>query len=144
MKVIYMPVYQTVIYAGEELVVPDWVKFIATNSDGGIWGYSQQPIFLPNTVFDPKDKGGKWWEKNYKTILGYAQLVDTAPENTLVVLSNGERFPPPWGEKRYSSENPGAQSDAVDAVPDEIPPMDDLPQPDEPFAYDDINPDTRN
>ena len=40
MKVIYMPVYKTVIYAGEELVVPDWVKFIATNSDGGIWGYS--------------------------------------------------------------------------------------------------------
>ena len=87
MKVIYMPVYKTVIYAGEELVVPDWVKFIATNSDGGIWGYSQQPTFLPNTVFDPKDKGGKWLEKNYKTILGYAQLVDTAPENTLVVLS---------------------------------------------------------
>jgi hypothetical protein len=39
MKVIYMPVYKAVIYAGEELVVPDWVKFIATNSDGGIWGW---------------------------------------------------------------------------------------------------------
>lgn len=62
----------------------------------------------------------------------------------IVCLAGGERFPPPWGEKRYSSENPGAQSDAVDAVPDEIPSMDDLPQPDEPFAYDDINPDTRN
>ena len=43
----------------------------------------------------------------------------------IVCLAGGERFPPPWGEKRYSSENPGAQSDAVDAVPDEIPPMDD-------------------
>lgn len=62
----------------------------------------------------------------------------------VVANAGGERFPPPWGEKRDSSENPGAQSDAVDAVPDEIPPMDDLPQPDEPFAYDDINPDTRN
>ena len=61
-----------------------------------------------------------------------------------VANAGGERFPPPWGEKRDSSENPGAQSDAVDAVPDEIPPMDELPQPDEPFAYDDINPDTKN
>ena len=61
-----------------------------------------------------------------------------------VANAGGERFPPPWGEKRDSSENPGEQSDAVDAVPDEIPPMDDLPQPDEPFAYDDINPDTKN
>lgn len=61
-----------------------------------------------------------------------------------VANAGGERFPPPWGEKRDSSENPGVQPDAVDAVPDEIPPMDDLPQPDEPFAYDDINPDTKN
>ncbi|MFC0036609.1 single-stranded DNA-binding protein [Cardiobacterium valvarum] len=61
-----------------------------------------------------------------------------------VANAGGERFPPPWGEKQDSSENPGEQSDAVDAVPDEIPPMDDLLQPNEPFAYDDINPDTRN
>lgn len=89
MKVIYMPVYKTVVYAGEEIVVPDWVEFIATNSDGGIWGYSQRPIFLPSGMFDPKKEGGEWWDKNYKTILGYAQLVDTVPENTLVALSEG-------------------------------------------------------
>ena len=87
MKVSYMPVYKTVIYAGEELIVPDWVKFIATNSDGSIWGYSQQPTFVPNEMFDPKEEGGKWWGENYKTILGYAQLADTAPKNTLAALS---------------------------------------------------------
>ena len=87
MQVIYKPIYKTVKYAGEEIVVPTWVEFIATNSDGGVWGFSQRPTFLPNKTFDPKKEGGEWWNENYKTILGYAQLADTVPENTLIALS---------------------------------------------------------
>ena len=87
MQIIYKPIYKTVTYAGEEIVVPVWVEFIATNSDGGVWGYSQRPTFVPNRMFDPKEEGGKWLGENYKTILGYAQLVATAPENTLIAFS---------------------------------------------------------
>ena len=64
MQVIYKPIYKTVKYAGEEIVVPTWVEFIATNSDGGVWGFSQRPTFVPNRMFDPKEEGGKWLGEN--------------------------------------------------------------------------------
>lgn len=87
MEIIYKPLYKAVVYAGEEIYVPDWVGFIATNSDGGIWGYSERPTFIPNQMFDPKTDGGGWRSSAYKTILGYAKLGDTAPENSLMALS---------------------------------------------------------
>ena len=87
-----------------------------------------------------------WQNENDETVerIDWHQIVAFGRFAEVIRDHCGERFPPPWGEKRDSSENPGAQSDAVDAVPDELPPMDDLPQPDEPFAYDDINPNTKN
>lgn len=91
MKFVYAPIYKKAIYAGEEIAVPDWVQFIATQSNGGVWGYGQRPTFIPNQLFDPKAEGGQWVAEGYKTILGYARLGDTAPEDSLLELS-GEVF----------------------------------------------------
>lgn len=30
-------------YYGAELVIPEWVQFIAMDSDGSVWGYEEQP-----------------------------------------------------------------------------------------------------
>lgn len=34
---------KTVDYCGKQYNVPDWVKFIATDSDGAIFGYEEKP-----------------------------------------------------------------------------------------------------
>lgn len=34
---------KTINYRGEEYIVEDWVKFVATDSDGGIYGYENKP-----------------------------------------------------------------------------------------------------
>ena len=66
-----LPTYKEVWYFGLKLVVPNWVKCIATDKCGEIWGYETIDIFT---------RGNSWNCNSYSEIVLIFENVDL--ENT--------------------------------------------------------------